>query len=242
GGQQSLCVAGLHPKITHVIVNEPAGCDTNGSLHGRKSGYPNFPSDNRRIMETARYFDAVNFASRIRATSLVAMGFVDTIAPPVGIWIAFNQIKGAKQAAPMPDSPHNNLATPAQQRPYTSGSAQWLDTLVKGGQIRPDTPAAFDDHRNMMDQLGVKALRRGADPNNQSTFDEATANPYRASMPDVLRMKNGTRVTRAGQWPRRRAEILEDFEREVYGRIPMNVPKVTWEVTATSDGHSGGIP
>src|SRR5215467_3955682 len=242
GGQQSLCVAGLHPKVTHLIVNEPAGCDTNGPLHGRRSGYPNFPSSNPKIMETALYFDAVNFASHIKAASLVAMGFVDTVAPPVGIWIAFNQINGPKEAAPMVDSPHNNLATAAQQRPYTSRSAEWLDALVRGRQLSTGQAGKFDDHHNMMDQLGIKALRRGADPNNQSAFDEATANSFKDSMPDVLRMKNGTRVTRASQWPNRRAEIAEDFEREVYGRIPKNVPKVTWEVTATSDGHSGGIP
>ena len=102
--------------------------------------------------------------------------------------------------------------------------------------------SGFDDHQNMMDQLGVKALRPGPDPNNQSTFDEATANPYKDTMPDVFRLKNGTKVTKAGQWPKRRAEIAEDFEREVYGRIPRNVPKVTWEVTATTLGDSGGVP
>ena len=138
GGQQSLCVAGLHPKVTHVIVDEPAGCDTNGPLHGRQSGYPNFPSTNPKIMETALYFDAVNFAPHIKATSLVAMGFVDTIAPPVGIWTAFNQIQGPKEAAPMIDSPHNNLATAAQQRPYTQRSAEWLKSLVKGEQVNPN--------------------------------------------------------------------------------------------------------
>jgi len=100
----------------------------------------------------------------------------------------------------------------------------------------------FDDHQNMMDQLGVKALRRGPDPNNQATFDEATANPYTNSLPDVLRMNDGTRVTRADQWPARRAEIQEDFEREVYGRIPANTPAVTWEVTATKLGTNGEIP
>jgi lysophospholipase L1-like esterase len=102
--------------------------------------------------------------------------------------------------------------------------------------------AGYDDHKNMMEQLGIKAIRGGPNPNDQSTFDEATANPYKDSMPDVLRMKDGTRVTRTGQWQKRRAEILEDFEREVYGRIPNNVPKVTWEVTATKTGDSGGIP
>src|SRR5450756_4755 len=100
----------------------------------------------------------------------------------------------------------------------------------------------FDDHQNMMDQLGVTTIRRGPDPNNQSTFDEAIANPYTNSLPDVLKMKAGTKVTRPEQWPARRAEIKEDFEREVYGRIPANVPKVAWEVTATTNGIHGGIP
>ncbi|HEX3355446.1 MAG TPA: acetylxylan esterase, partial [Tepidisphaeraceae bacterium] len=186
GGQQSLCVAGLNSKVTHVIVNEPAGCDTNAPLHGRQSGYPNFPSDNSKIMETALYFDAINFASHIKAPSLVAMGFVDTTALPAGIWTAFNQIKGPKEAAPMIDSPHNHLATPQQQLPFTNASSQWLNTLVKGGVVHPGEKA-FDDHQNMMDQLGVKAIRGGPDPNNQTTFNEAAANPYKDSMPDVLR-------------------------------------------------------
>ena len=138
GGQQSLSVAGLHPKITHVIVNEPAGCDTNGPLRGRASGYPFWPADNPQVMKTALYFDPVNFASRIKATSLVAIGFVDTVTPPVGIWIAFNQIRGPKEAVPMIDSPHNHQATPAQQRPYTTRSAEWLNTLVRGGALKPN--------------------------------------------------------------------------------------------------------
>lgn len=137
GGQQSLCLAGLNTKVTHMIVNEPSGCDTNGPLHGRASGYPFWPADNPKAMEVSRYFDPVNFASRITATSLVAMGFVDPVAPPVGIWIAFNQIKGPKEAAPMPESPHNNMATPEEQRPFTSRSEEWLDTLVQGKKIVP---------------------------------------------------------------------------------------------------------
>ena len=103
-------------------------------------------------------------------------------------------------------------------------------------------PGGFDDHQNMMDQLGIKTIRPGANPNNQTTFDEAIANPYTNSMPDVLKLKNGTKVTTAAQWIARRAEISEDFEREVYGRIPANVPKVTWEVTATTHGTNSGIP
>jgi len=103
-------------------------------------------------------------------------------------------------------------------------------------------PGSFDDHQNMMDQLGVKKLRPGPNPNKQDTFNEATANPYTNSLPDVLTMKDGTKVTRPEQWPARRAEIQEDFEREIYGRIPAKVPKVTWEVTAVTPGTNDGIP
>jgi hypothetical protein len=96
------------------------------------------------------------------------------------------------------------------------------------------------DHQNMMDQLGIKALRHGADPKDQNTFDEATANQY--PLPALMVMKNGTKVTKAKQWPARRSEIEEDFEREVYGRIPKNVPRVTWEVTNTNAANVGDIP
>lgn len=134
--------------------------------------------------------------------------------------------------------------------PLTREIATWIRggfgglmvVLMTASALAQPAAQRFDDHQNMMDQLGVKKLRPGPNPNNQSTFDEATANPYTNSMPDVLRMKDGTKVTRPEQWPARRAEILEDFEREVYGRIPANVPKVTWEVTATTPGTNGGVP
>lgn len=60
-------------------------------------------------------------------------------------------------------------------------------------------------------------------------------------MPDLMTFKNGSKVTTANQWPKRRAEIVEDFDREVYGRVPKNVPRVKWEVTSTVEGESGGI-
>src|ERR1035437_10285718 len=116
-----------------------------------------------------------------------------------------------------------------------------LILMIASASAQP-APVKFDDHQNMMDQLGIKKLRPGPNPNDQSTFDEATANPHTNSMPDVVTMKHGTKVTRPEQWPARRAEIQEDFEREVYGRIPANAPKVTWEVTATTPGTNGGIP
>lgn len=139
GGQQSFCAAGLHPKVTHMITHVPAGADTHGFLHGRGSGYPNWPTDDPRVLDTSRYFDTVNCAKRIKVPSLVSMGFIDTTTPPVGIFIAFNQIRGYKEAVPLFDSPHNHLATPEQQAPYTQRSTEWMRTLVAGGKV--DEPA-----------------------------------------------------------------------------------------------------
>lgn len=143
GGQQSFAAAGLNPRVTALIVNVPAGADVTASLHGRGTSYPNWNVSRPEVLETARYFDTVNFGSRITARSLVAMGFIDDVAAPTGIWAVFNGIRGPKEAAPMIDSPHNNYATPDQQRPFTRRAAEWLSSLVNGGDPisgRPQSP------------------------------------------------------------------------------------------------------
>ena len=132
GGQQSLCAAGLNPKVTAMLIHVPAGADANGNAHGRKIGYPFWDVNDPQVLKTAEYFDTVNCAARIKIPSLVAMGFIDTVTPPVGIWAAFNQIKAPKEAAPMIESPHNHLATPEQSMPWTQRSAAWLNALVAG--------------------------------------------------------------------------------------------------------------
>ena len=105
---------------------------------------------------------------------------------------------------------------------------------------------ASDDHQNMMEQLGIKALRPGPSGNesapNHANYDEAAANPY-PDLPDALTLKNGKKVTTPAMWwNQRRPEIVEDFEREVFGRIPESVPKVTWEVTKTAAAQVGSHP
>ena len=134
-----------------------------------------------------------------------------------------------------------------QERRYGKAFANVIHPLVAivlliSFQQSPGAQEKYDDHQNMMDQLGIKAIRGGPNPNDQSTFDEMIANPYKESMPDVLKMRSGVKVTRSGLWRSRRKEIVEDFEREVYGRIPKNAPKVTWEVTGSKEGESGGVP
>jgi hypothetical protein len=111
----------------------------------------------------------------------------------------------------------------------------------------PEKLTAQQDHQKMMELLGITSLRRGADgrdrnaPNYQNT-DEAKANPW-PSLPDPLVLKNGQKVTTPEQWwKQRRPEIVEDFDREVYGRVPKDVPAVKWEVTKTTDETIGDVP
>jgi hypothetical protein len=103
------------------------------------------------------------------------------------------------------------------------------------------------DHKNMMDQLGITKLRPGPSgrrgATNEANYDESKANPF-PNLPDPLVLKNGRKVTTPEiWWNQRRPEIIEDFEREVYGRIPPTVPKVAWTVVSNiSDGLVGEIP
>jgi hypothetical protein len=118
---------------------------------------------------------------------------------------------------------------------------------AEGGLTPPVKLNREQDHRRMLDLLGIKELRPGVNgmdpkaPNAQNT-DESKANPY-PNLPDPLVLKNGQKVTTPEMWWRqRKAEIVEDFYREVYGRVPASTPKVTWEVVETEHVNEGDVP
>ncbi len=105
---------------------------------------------------------------------------------------------------------------------------------------------AQEDLKRMMDLLHIDALRKGADGKNKdapnaANYDESKANPY-PTLPDPLILKNGKKVTTAKMWwEMRRPEIVEDFDREIYGRAPKETPRVTWEVTKTTNEKNGDV-
>jgi hypothetical protein len=110
----------------------------------------------------------------------------------------------------------------------------------------PVTFTAEQDHQNMMDQLGIKALRPGPSGNekapNHANYDESKANPF-PEIPDPLTMNDGQKVTTPQTWEnKRRPELIEMFEKYVYGRIPGDVPKVKWTVTAVDHERIGFTP
>ena len=138
---------------------------------------------------------------------------------------------------------------PAQQPPARQPA------MFGGRAMTPEQRAAMverqkateRDHQQMMEQLHIKELRRGRDGNNKDSpyyanYDESKANPF-PNLPDPLKLNNGKPVRSAKDWwQKRRPEIVEDFDREVYGRVPKNVPKVAWEVVSTSEGTNGDVP
>lgn len=103
------------------------------------------------------------------------------------------------------------------------------------------------DYKGMLASLGITSIRpgvNGSNPNapNAANYDESKANPY-PNLPDALTLKNGNKVTTAKEWwEKRRPEIVEDFDREVYGRTPKNTPKVNWEVVSVKNDTNNKIP
>jgi len=106
---------------------------------------------------------------------------------------------------------------------------------AKDSSSGPRNWTTQEDHKNMMEQLGIKRLRPGPSgrtgATNSANYDPTKANPF-PNLPDPLTLKDGRKVTTAELWwKERRPEIVEDFEREVVGGVPKNVPKVTWSIT-----------
>ena len=113
-------------------------------------------------------------------------------------------------------------------------------------QSPPVTFTTDQDRQNMMDQLGIKALRPGPSGNekapNHANYDESQANPF-PNIPDPLVMNDGRKVTTPAMWwNERRPELVEMFSKYIYGRVPSDVPKVTWTVTTVDHERIGFTP
>jgi hypothetical protein len=112
------------------------------------------------------------------------------------------------------------------------------------GRVQTEQRTTAEDHRDMQLQLGIRELRPGKSPDasapSSANYDEALANPF-PLLPDALTLKSGAKVTTAERWwSERRPEIVEDFEREIVGRVPGEVPAVAWSVVATREWKMGG--
>src|SRR5215472_13667788 len=134
-------------------------------------------------------------------------------------------------------------------------STRWLSGLLflalALGSSRGDHPApvhltAEQDHQRLLALLDIASLRPAPDGNPKSpkaaNFDESKVSPN-LNLPDPLVLESGERVRTAEVWwKQRRPEIVEDFDREIYGRVPKDTPKVKWEVVTLTTEEQNGVP
>lgn len=101
GGGQTLVAGGLDDDITLLLAGVPAMCDNTAPTIGRQSGWPRLlkgldpetdKSSYDKVVNTARYFDAVNFARHIKAPIIVSVGFCDVTCAPTSVYAAYNVI------------------------------------------------------------------------------------------------------------------------------------------------------
>jgi hypothetical protein len=86
---------------------------------------------------------------------------------------------------------------------------------------------------------GGNPVRLAKATGHVSNYDEAKVPAYQ--LPDPLVLANGQPVKDAETWfKRRRPEILECYQTQIYGRIPAQTPKVTWKVEDTDDKARNG--
>lgn len=125
-----------------------------------------------------------------------------------------------------------------------SANAQFGLTPAQRDSLNKLTAA---DHADMLQQLGIASaqLRKGPSGNpkdpNAANSSEAKVNRY--TLPDPLVLKNGQKVKTVRDWTeKRRPEIVADFEQELYGKLPGNIPAVNWQVVSSKDTVVGNQP
>jgi cephalosporin-C deacetylase len=134
GGLQSLVTAALHPKISAAMACVPAGCDLLGPQANRLPGWPMWywqtkNKDEAKVRNAARYYDVVNFASRVKCPVLVGVGLIDTTCPSPGVFAACNQLQGPKEVVVLPLGEHGDKR--GSHGPYYARFNAWNQAFLK---------------------------------------------------------------------------------------------------------------
>lgn len=116
--------------------------------------------------------------------------------------------------------------------------AGWTAAAVVAQQPAPPAPQPAQSETNLGSDANGNPLRRATKTGHVSNYDEAKVGTF--TLPDPLVMADGTPVRDAEAWrSRRRPELIGIYQREIYGRVPANAPKVTWAVASTAAARDG---
>jgi len=103
GGGMTLITTGLDSRVTAGAANVPALCDHSGRDFGRPSGWPQLaPLDDNgkldpKVLQVSRYYDAVNFARRIKVPMIFGVGLIDNTCHPTTVFSAYNVVQSTKK-------------------------------------------------------------------------------------------------------------------------------------------------
>jgi cephalosporin-C deacetylase-like acetyl esterase len=113
GGGLALAGAALEPRVTYVIAVVPGLSDQSGIVAHRIGGWPRvipLGTDGKpdpKVLEALRYYDSVNFATRIHVPGHFEVGFLDVVCPATCSYAAYNQFAGKKEMVNHPNNGHD---------------------------------------------------------------------------------------------------------------------------------------
>ena len=132
GGGLTLATAGLRPEIKGGVSGYPFLCAYPESRQMLRS-YPYdelscylraYPEREQRMLETLRYFDGVNFATRIKCPMVVGIALEDEVCPPETSYAAYDRLAGERELWLFPDSGHGNA------HDYPRQETAWLEGRI----------------------------------------------------------------------------------------------------------------
>lgn len=133
GGALSIITAALDARVKWLAAFYPALCDITGYLNGRAGGWPHlFDKNNlafnntKEKINTAAYYDVVNFARLLKVPGMYSLGFNDETCPPTSMYAAYNVITAPKELFVVPETGH--WTYPEQNEKLTN----WLVGKIKG--------------------------------------------------------------------------------------------------------------
>lgn len=133
GGALSIVTAALDPRVKFLAALYPALSDVTGYLKGRAGGWPHlFDKNNlafnntKEKINTAGYYDVVNFAKQLKVPGIYTMGFNDETCPPTSMYAAYNVITAPKELYIVPETGHWTFP---EQREKLNG---WILSKLKG--------------------------------------------------------------------------------------------------------------
>lgn len=127
GGALAVVTTALDKRVKCLVSYFPALSDITGYLFNRTGGWPhtlrnpnNVKDDN--IINTSKYYDAVNFARYIKVPGFYSWGYNDETCPPTTSYALYNTIKAKKEKFIEKESGHK----------YTKKQLQLMDDwLIK---------------------------------------------------------------------------------------------------------------